>query len=158
MLKVYRYFIKPFGVKISDSKKILDAGNWSGNDTAWRMVVDLTKIIFFVNSEGKICQEPQRKIFSVIDGIIGGEKEGPLTPAEKKSAVVISGFNPLAVDIAALNLMGFDLEKIKIYQNLLKNDFYFFINNSKDIKVEANFPADYNFGFIPHMGWKDIVK
>ena len=51
------------------------------------MVVDLVKIIYFADSEGKFHSYRQRKIFSIIDGIIGGEKEGPLISDSKKSGV-----------------------------------------------------------------------
>lgn len=58
-----------------------------------------------------MCSHTQRKIFSIIDGIIGGEKEGPLIPTSKKSGVVIAGFNPIAINIATIRLMGYKLEK-----------------------------------------------
>lgn len=71
----YKKYLKYIIGNVSKQKLLLDGGNWYGIDTTWRMVVDLVKIIYFTDSEGKIQPYPQRKIFSIIDGIIGGEKE-----------------------------------------------------------------------------------
>ena len=163
----YKKYLKYIVGNVSKQKLLLDGGNWYGNDTTWRMVVDLVKIIYFADSECKLHSYPQRKIFSIIDGIIGGEKEGPLVPTRKKSGVVIAGFNPLAVDVAATRLMGYDWRKIKIYNNLIKNkDFDFFIDDPNKIKLFSNFyeedisKVDENncLNFIPPFGWKDNIE
>jgi uncharacterized protein (DUF362 family) len=95
-------------------------GNWHGNDTAWRMVLDLNRILMFADREGQLRAEPQRRYFSVIDGVVGGEGEGPLHPDAYSSSVVLAGFNPLAVDWVGTRLMGFDPARIPLYVNALK--------------------------------------
>lgn len=95
-------------------------GNWHGNDTAWRMVLDLNRILMFADVDGKLQAEPRRRYFSVIDGVMGGEGEGPLHPDAYPSGVVLAGFNPLAVDWVATRLMGFDPARIPLYVNALK--------------------------------------
>jgi uncharacterized protein (DUF362 family) len=95
-------------------------GNWHGNDTAWRMVLDLNRILMFANLEGSLQPEPARRYFSIIDGVIGGEGEGPLHPDAYKSGVVLAGFNPLSVDWVATRLMGFDPARIALYVNAMK--------------------------------------
>lgn len=95
-------------------------GNWHGNDTAWRMVLDLNKILLFADCEGKLRPEPARRYFSVIDGVVGGEGEGPLHPDAYASGVVLAGFNPVAVDWTATRLMGFDPAEIPLYVNAVK--------------------------------------
>jgi uncharacterized protein (DUF362 family) len=94
-------------------------GNWHGNDTAWRMVLDLNRLLMFANVKGELQAEPLRRYFSVIDGVIGGEGEGPLHPKAYPSGVVVAGFNPLAVDWVATRLMGFDPARIPLYVNAL---------------------------------------
>ena len=84
------------------------AGGWYGNDTIWRPVLDLNKIMLYADREGVMHSEPQRKFFSVVDGIVGGEGDGPLLPLPKACGALLAGFNPLAVDICATRLMGFD--------------------------------------------------
>ncbi|HWP43648.1 MAG TPA: DUF362 domain-containing protein [Blastocatellia bacterium] len=94
-------------------------GNWYGNDTAWRMVLDLNRILLFANSEGRLASSPARRYFSVIDGVIGGEGEGPLYPSAYRSGVVLAGFNPVAVDWYAARLMGLDPARIQLYSHAL---------------------------------------
>lgn len=86
----------------------VSSGDWYGNDTAWRMVVDLVRILFYADGDGLLQDRVQRRFFSVIDGIIGGEGEGPLRPTPKSCGVILAGFNPVAVDVVATHLMGFD--------------------------------------------------
>lgn len=57
--------------------------------------------------------QKQLRYFSVIDGIVGGEGEGPLKPARVHSGVIIMGMNPIAVDIVATTYMGLDYRKIR---------------------------------------------
>jgi uncharacterized protein (DUF362 family) len=89
-------------------------GDWWGNDTTWRSAVDLNKIILYADEKGRMQQTPQRRYLSIIDGLIGGQGEGPLTPDPVYSGVVIGGFNPLTVDIFASTLIGVDWRKVKM--------------------------------------------
>lgn len=152
-----------------DARKIglYDGGNWYGNDTAWRMVSDLMKIAIFADKDGKLKRTPQRRIFSVVDGIVGGENKGPLTPDEKKCGIIMAGFNPLAVDIAATRLMGFDWAKLKWIVDLLENkDFNFYINGVGEIRIITNSPefrdilssSSFSLNFRPHPGWQGHVE
>ncbi len=95
-------------------------GNWHGNDTAWRMVLDLNRILLFANREGQTGAKVTRGYFSVVDGVVGGEGEGPLHPTPYPSGVLLAGFNPVTVDWTATRLMGFDPEMIPLYLNAVK--------------------------------------
>ena len=64
------------------------------------------KHYYSVNKEGVLETKKQRKFFSIIDGIIGGEGDGPLNPTKKKSGVLIVGEELLLVDLI---ISGFDL-------------------------------------------------
>jgi hypothetical protein len=57
--------------------------------------------------------QPQRTVFHVVDGIIAGEKDGPLQPTAKPAGTVIAGFNPLLVDLAMAQLIGYQPARIK---------------------------------------------
>ena len=149
------------GLKVTESKRKLDAGNWYGNDSAWRMAVDLMKICTFTDHNGSLKETPQRKTLSIIDGIIGGEKNGPLLPDPKLSGVLLCGENYLAVDIVATRLMGFDPLKLKMYSYLLKSGIYGFCSPS-DIEVLSNNTRwqkclldsqDPFLSYKPHTGW-----
>jgi uncharacterized protein (DUF362 family) len=90
----------------------ISGGNWFGNDTAWRMTLDLTRIVLCGRLDGGLEAHPQRQFISVVDGIVGGDKDGPVCPSPRQSGVVIAGVNPLAVDCVGARLMGFDPMRI----------------------------------------------
>src|SRR6266481_5338239 len=55
------------------------SGGWHGNDTIWRTVDDLNRILFFCDpANGAMQSQPQRRYFAVVDGIIAMEGNGPL--------------------------------------------------------------------------------
>jgi uncharacterized protein (DUF362 family) len=151
------------GLKVSESKRQLDDGNWYGNDSAWRMTVDLFRAFCFADPEGILHRTPQRRFFSIIDGVIGGECCGPLTPDPVPSGVLLAGDDLLATDIVAARLMGFDPLKIRTYQYLLSEaEFDLSVRCLDDIEVFASDPAwahclsDTTSAFLnfkPHPGW-----
>jgi len=138
-----------------------ESGNWHGNDSAWRMAIDLLRILLFVDEQGKLNNTPTRRIFSIIDGVIGGEKNGPLTPDSRRCGLIITGYNPCAVDSVSTRLMGFNIERIKMLTYILKNFNRYRVELS-EIAVSSNvdlgdlFDAENRgkyFNFIPHPGW-----
>ena len=127
----------------AQTAKVTHRGSWPGNDTIWRMVVDLYQSM----------QKKKRKYLSVVDGIIAGEGQGPFCPTSKNANTLIAGDNLLAADIAAVRYMGFDPQKIRYldyfinqgivdYQNIqihlngeIKKDFFTENSNYKDFFV-----------------------
>jgi uncharacterized protein (DUF362 family) len=88
-------------------------GSWYGNETIPRTTVDLNNIAYFYNREtGKLDSECQRQSLHIIDGIVAGEGNGPVTPSAKAAGILIAGFNPAPVDQAMARLMGYDPRKI----------------------------------------------
>jgi hypothetical protein len=91
-------------------------GAWHGNDTTWRMAVDLARIVQFVDSQGNVQQNPTRKHLALIDGIVGGEGEGPLSPQPVESGALILADNIAEADMMAAIVMGFDPRKLPIVE------------------------------------------
>lgn len=87
-------------------------GSWYGNDTIWRTILDLNKIMCYADKNGVMQEKIQRKILVVADMIIAGEKEGPLMPSPKYGGSIIVGTNPVSVDKVICAKMGFDWKKI----------------------------------------------
>ena len=161
-----KLFLIPLGGKLDREKAILDNGNWYGNDSTWRMTVDLLKIFIYADKEGNLQNTPVRKIFSIVDGIVGGEREGPLNPDSKKCGVIVSGFNFCAVDLVCARIMGFDYRKIKKLKYILGQKDLFKTDVDK-IKVSSNdnfinlFDKENKnkyFNFKPHPGWKGFIE
>ncbi|MBW2058239.1 MAG: DUF362 domain-containing protein [Deltaproteobacteria bacterium] len=87
-------------------------GSWYGNDTLWRTILDINRVLFYADKDGVIRDEPQRRIIYVVDGVTIGEGEGPLNPTPRHLGVLMLGRNPVAVDACASGLIGFDPCKI----------------------------------------------
>ena len=93
---------------------VIRSGNWHGNDTTWRMVLDLNRCLLFGNADGTLRRERPKRYYSVIDGVIGMEGAGPMQGDPVQSNVVIAGADPLGVDMVAARVMGFDWRKIPV--------------------------------------------
>lgn len=149
-----------------DTQKVVRSGNWHGNDTCWRMVLDLNKCLFFFDGAGARRTRPLRYL-AVVDGIIGGEGNGPMAPDAKPCGVIVAGTHPLAVDTVAATLMGFDWRKIRLLQNayaMRELDFAGFPPGA--ITVTSNRTPwsgpldrlDETFAFRPHFGWEGAIE
>lgn len=154
--KLY-YILKPILFSKSDINRPEGGGSWYGNDTVWRMVVDLNKILIYGSTKGHIMDRPQRKFFSIIDGIIAGEGDGPLAPDAKVCGLIIGGENFLLTDLAAIKLMGFDPYKIPQYKHSIDLEKYRFANTiDKEIKIESN--NEFHCFFNASQGWKGHIE
>jgi uncharacterized protein (DUF362 family) len=153
---------KTFGDTNTDT---IRSGNWYGNDTTWRMAVDLNRMLMYADAAGRVHHEPQRRLFSVVDGIVGGEGNGPLDPTPRPSGVIVAGVNPVAVDVACVCLMGFDYRCLPILHRAFGDHRLNLTNFELDqILCVSNDPRfcgtpDECGGFVPaftpHFGWKD---
>lgn len=144
------------------------SGNWHGNDTTWRMVLDLNRILYYADAEGRLHDTPQRRLFSFVDGIVAGEGNGPLDPVAKRAGLVLCGGNPIAVDFVCCRVMGFDHLRVPLLREALADHSMPFVDFSRDdISVRSDDQAlDGLLGtyvsdgaaFEPHFGWKGHVE
>jgi hypothetical protein len=84
------------------------AGSWWGNDTAWRMALDIARIIIHATPDGQLCNEAIRPHYVLVDGVLGGEGNGPLRPEPVQSGVLLFGTDLPATDYACASIMGFE--------------------------------------------------
>lgn len=149
-----------------DTQKVVRSGNWHGNDTCWRMVLDLNKCLWFFDGAGRRRTKPLRYL-SIVDGIIAGEGNGPMAPDAKPCGVILAGLHPVAVDCVAATVMGFDWRKMRLLRNSFRmRELNFVSFDPADIQVISNKPAwlgkmeDMNdtFRFHPHFGWVGAIE
>jgi uncharacterized protein (DUF362 family) len=90
------------------------SGNWHGNDTTWRMVCDLNRAFYYSDAERLRLDAatPVRRVLTVLDGVVAGEGAGPLAPHDRPLGAVVAGEDPVAIDLTALALMGFDWQRV----------------------------------------------
>ncbi len=142
---------------------------WYGNDTLWRTLLDLNRAAIYADREGTLCDAPQRSFFCLIDGIIGGEGDGPLIPDPVASGVFIAGHNPVALDAVGATMMGFDIDKIPLITKGLEdaeNAMPLFAGTKEDIEVVdgdnvlnlSDLVERRDLTFEPHPNWKGHVE
>ncbi len=90
-----------------------------GNRTLWRTILDLNRILFFADRDGRLRDTPQRRYLTVVDGIVAGEGEGPLGATPVAAGLLVGGFDPALVDVSAARAMGFDPLKIAMIREAL---------------------------------------
>jgi uncharacterized protein (DUF362 family) len=91
----------------------MGGGGWHGNDTIWRMILDINRAFFYYDaSRAAGIDPPKRRYLALLDGLIGGHRESPLAPSPVPSGLILAGFNPVATDLAAAALMRLDWRKL----------------------------------------------
>ena len=136
----------------SKKAKVTHRGSWPGNDTIWRMVVDLYKGM----------KKKERKYFTVIDGIVGGQGQGPFCPYSKNSNTLIAGEDLFAVDCVSARYMGLNPEKIKYLNYFLDIEYEGITLDNIDVilngeKIDNFFNNDSKYlDFDVVEQWKEI--
>ncbi len=150
------------------------SGNWHGNQTTWRMVLDLNRCLYY--SDRKSLQldapGPVRTVLNVIDGVVAGEDEGPLAPADRPLGAVIASTDPIAADLVALGLMGFRWERIPKIREAMADEVASVtsVRRTSDVIVgevaeasdrrEDRSLAEIGTDrpFRPHVGWRGTLE
>jgi uncharacterized protein (DUF362 family) len=151
-----------------DTGQVIRSGNWYGNDTTWRMVLDLNKALFYYNGDGTHRKRPIRYL-SIVDGIIAGEGNGPVAVDAKKCGVVVAGFNPVAVDAVCATIMGFDYRKIPMLaRGWERADLPLVSYGPADVFCRSNIAQwegslhalglKEHLGFRTHFGWSGHIE
>ena len=153
--KIYRW--------LTGQDLLLGHGDWHGNDTTWRMCLDLNQIVLFADQDGHLHDTPQRKYFSVVDGVIAGESDGPLSPTPKEVGYVACGIGgPFAVDYVSMYQMGFDPEKLKVNREAQTYPLFAFQPNDMQVVCvrDGDFVdyRDVNMHFHPQRNWVGHIE
>lgn len=168
--KIVSPLYKPGKFVFGETNTVIRSGNWHGNDTLWRMVLDLNKIVLYSDHNGTLKQDSYsncNKYIAVVDAILCGEKNGPKSPEPKQLGYLICGSNPVAIDATAASLMGFSPLKIPIIERAFRIINYKIVDFLYDdiiIRIDdKNFPLhtltkEFKKDFEPHFGWKNIKE
>jgi len=115
----WRAFRRIYGIEVRATRDrigrrfLISGGSWYGNDSIWRMIYDLNRVLLYGRPEGGVLAvTPQRQYVVVVDGITAGEGNGPLQPLPVETGIVAVSDNPFIVDLVLCRLMGFDYRKI----------------------------------------------
>lgn len=165
--------VKFVGKKVfGDTRDTIRSGSWHGNDTLWRMVLDLNKVLFYANPDGVLRPDipsSRKRYLSVVDGVIAGEGNGPEAPDAKPCGVLIAGTNPVSVDAVCARIMGFDWRCIPSLRRAFDISHYQLSDFAYDDIVVLGPEPDSQRGlsdpvfagfppFRPHFGWQGHLE
>ena len=157
---------KAFG----DTRQVVRSGNWHGNDTIWRMILDLNKVLLYANPDGSMREGAlvnAKRYIGIVDAVLGGEGHGPLAPEPVQMGYLFCGTNPAAIDAVCASFMGFDPERIPtIARAFLVRRFPLCDFGPAEIKVSAgghqyalaDLPSGLMVPFEPQFGWKGHIE
>ena len=151
-----------------DTNAMVRSGNWHGNDTAWRMVLDLNKALFHFDEGARPRNRPLRYL-TIVDGVIAGDGNGPMAPDAVPAGVLIAGMNPVAVDTVCTLLMGFDDAKVPLLGGAWKGQgFPLACFPREAVSCTSNYPqwngsldglkSAPHLRFRPHFGWEGHIE
>jgi uncharacterized protein (DUF362 family) len=155
-----------------DTEQVIRSGNWHGNDTLWRMCLDLNKSLLYGDINGRFrasMEQNRKRHYVIVDGIIGGEGRGPMDPDPVAAGIVAFGTHSPSVDAVCTCLMGFDPDRIPILANAFRCKSYPLADGDwRDIAVRSN-RGDWNqlagaiapektLHFRPHFGWEGYIE
>jgi hypothetical protein len=145
-------------------------GAWYGNDTIWRVAEDLNRILFFADRDGKLHETQQRRFLAIVDGIIGGEGEGPLKPTPRPAGVIVGGTDSVAIDLVCATMIGFNWRKIPMLReavdSMAEPRFTSLNDNASNLRINCNDPAwvtleglgKHSLRFKPPRGWRGHIE
>ncbi|EJP32575.1 PF04015 domain protein [Selenomonas sp. FOBRC9] len=166
---VYHLLNIPFSIlqrgyrALKGKSLLMGHGDWHGNDTTWRMCLDLNQIVLYADAAGQLHDTPQRKYFSLVDGIVAGECDGPLSPTAKQVGYVACGVGgPFAVDYVCIRQMGFDPMKLKVNDRARQYPLFNFHPEDMRVSCQCSGRAvDYktiNMRFAPQENWVGYIE
>ncbi len=138
-------------------------GSWYGNDTVWRMSLDLQRLLRYGRVDGTMSDVPAREIVTVTDAVIAGEGEGPLAPTPYPLGLLTLAASPAAAEWVHAGLMGFDPRRVPIVAHAFERRRFPMASGAPDDVVIRHAGATLTFDeacrafgrrFTPPSGWR----
>lgn len=152
----------------SNASYVVSEGSWYRNDTVWRTILDMNRCLLYADGDGELRIEKQRRYFTLLDGILGMEGEGPLEGVPKEVGCLVAAYHPVVSDYVTASFMGMDPEKIPSIRECFKLGKYKLIEfKAEEIEVDSNCSYYKDFStldwkdslrFIPPKGWQGHVE
>jgi hypothetical protein len=114
----------------------------------------LNRICLYADSAGQMRDRRTRTYLAFVDGIVAGEGMGPFANDPVRLGAVIAAWDPVAGDIAAADLMGFDYRRIPQVERALEPHRWRIARNEPDsLRYRSN---DGNWGELLRSGRAEI--
>jgi uncharacterized protein (DUF362 family) len=96
-------------------------GAWSGNDTVWRMCLDLNRILVYGRRDGTLADRPARRVVHVVDAVVAGQGDGPLAPQPLPLGLILLGQNAAAIDWVGAQLLGYEPTSVPLVKEAFRS-------------------------------------
>jgi uncharacterized protein (DUF362 family) len=158
---------KNFGRLLDRALGVHIRGSWYGNDTAWRMALDINRCLMYGTRDGTISRAPVRKICSLLDGVVSGEAEGPIHVRSRRDGLLLLSNDPCWMDFSAALVMGFDPLKIPLVREAIRAGEFSLTSVSADevtfllngMPIEGkDIPGEVVAPFRPPSGWAGHIE
>jgi uncharacterized protein (DUF362 family) len=151
-----------------DTSSVVRSGNWFGNDTIWRTVIDVNKCVLLFDGHGQRRSTP-RRCLNIVDGFIAGDGDGPHEVDRRACGLIACGANPLAVDTACAAVMGFDTTRIPmlarawcdVASSIADRPVSSYECSSNLLEWNGPLPQLFtapHLGFRAHFGWAEHIE
>jgi uncharacterized protein (DUF362 family) len=149
-----------FGALLGDDRNV--EGSWHGNDTVWRMCLDLQRILHFGRADGSMAALPQRRVITLTDAIVCGQGEGPLSPSPAPLGLLTLGSSPAALEWVHAILLRMDPTRVPLVRQAFAPHRYPLVDfGPEDIEIEVDgealgldaFVERYSYPARPPAGW-----
>jgi uncharacterized protein (DUF362 family) len=113
-----------------------------------------------------MADQPQRRVFSLTDAIIGGEGEGPLAPSPVRIGAVTFADNSVAADTVHAYLLRLDPRKMRLIAGAAEH-FKWPLVQGEEIVVampgvhpltSAELGRQHGVSVIPAKGWRGTIE
>ena len=133
-------------------------GAWSGNETVPRMCLDLNRILLYGKPDATLGDQIQRQVLHVVDAVVAGQGDGPLSSEELPLGLILAGENAAAMDWVGAYLLGYDAPKIPLLREAF-SDFRWRIADFEpsEIKLLGDWEND-SADDLPELARKQKVE
>jgi uncharacterized protein (DUF362 family) len=138
------------------------------------MCLDLNRCLYYSDAKGLHLDAPNpvRTVLTIMDGIVAGEGEGPLAPRNRPLGCVLAATDPVALDLVAVQLMGFDHTRIPKICEAMRDagprvTAVRIPAEVRAVQVTNHDPTGREMGleeircevpFLPHVGWVGRIE
>ena len=141
-------------------------GGWYGNDTVWRMVLDLNRILLYGNPDGSMSDTPKRVFYSLTDALICGEGNGPLRPTSRPLGAMTFGSAPVACDLVHAALLRIDATLVPLLREAVHQFRWPLVDDAFSPTAVVNgerlslqqVAGQYGVDALPPSGWRSHME
>lgn len=136
--------------RVDATAAIMD-GSWEGNRTLWRTILDLNLALLYADRSGGLQPAPQRRMLTVLDGVVAGEGEGPMGATPLSAGLLLAGTHAARLERRAVRMMGFDPDKIPLIERAVA-----VLDPSAEPDEHVHLGPPFAHRFTPPRSWPSL--